>query len=131
MDNNAGPPYTLVLRDPQSGNGAKDGTEGVQEMEVEILTEAVVDAVTEAVNDVVAEAVQTAMEKAFDFKANLYTIIAVTAAVLLERGVWNSWDMVFGDDTWLSNGGSLAVGLMVLLIIRILNLPLLNTIPGR
>ena len=125
------PQYSLALRD-----GAKDGTDGVQEMEVEILTEAVVDAVSDAVAEVVQgavqEAVQTAFEDSrFDLRANLYTLIAVTAAVLLERGVWNCWDWYFGDDTLASNAGSLVVGLTVLLIIRALNLPLVSTVPGR
>jgi hypothetical protein len=67
----------------------------------------------------------------FDFKANLYTLVAVTAAVLFERGIWNTWDHFFGDESLASNLGSLIVGLTVLMIIRILNLPLATTVPGR
>ena len=126
------PVYALAIRD--GANTFKN--DGVHEMEVEILTEAVSDAVADAVGDVVqeavAEAVQTAMEDArFDFKANLYTLVAVTAAVLLERGVWNTWDYYFGDESLESNVGSLVVGLGVLVLIRILNLPLASTVPGR
>ena len=125
--------YALALR---NADGAAPTDVQVQEMEVEILTEAVADAVAEAVaecvGDAVNDAVQTAIDEGrFDFKANIYTLIAVTAAVLLERGVWNTWDQFFGDDTLTSNLGSLVIGLTVLLIIRILNLPLATTIPGR
>jgi Fuseless len=135
-DNNDGqsPIYALAVRNTDSSGANKN--DAVHELEVEILTEAVADAVADAVGEVVQEAVQeavqTAMEDArFDFKANLYTLVAVTAAVLLERGVWNTWDYYFGDESLESNVGSLVVGLMVLIIIRILNLPLATTVPGR
>lgn len=126
------PVYALAVRNTEgtSKNNA------VHELEVEILTEAVADAVADAVGEVVQEAVQEAVQTAmddarFDYKANLYTLVAVTAAVLLERGVWNTWDYYFGDESLTSNVGSLMVGLTVLLIIRILNLPLATTVPGR
>lgn len=130
-----GPAYALALRGTDGASPSRNG-DGVQEMEVEILTEAVADAVADAVGEVVQEAVQEAVQTAidearFDFKANIYTLIAVTGAVLLERGVWNTWDYFFGDSSLASNVGSLVLGLTVLLVIRILNLPLATTIPGR
>ena len=136
-DSGAGlsPAYALALRSNDGASLSKNG-DGVQELEVEILTEAVAEAVADAVGEVVheavQEAVQTAIEEArFDFKANLYTLVAVTAAVLLERGIWNTWDYFFGDSSLASNLGSLVLGLTILLIIRMLNLPLATTVPGR
>ena len=132
-DSGAGlsPAYALALRSNDGASLSKNG-DGVQELEVEILTEAVAEAVADAVGEAVQEAVQTAIEEArFDFKANLYTLVAVTAAVLLERGIWNTWDYFFGDSSLASNLGSLVLGLTILLIIRMLNLPLATTVPGR
>jgi len=128
------PVYALAVQNTDGTNTSKN--DAVHELEVEILTEAVADAVADAVGEVVQEAVQeavtTAMDDArFDYKANLYTLVAVTAAVLLERGVWNTWDYYFGDESLTSNLGSLIIGLTVLLVIRILNLPLASTVPGR
>jgi hypothetical protein len=129
------PVYALAVRN-DNGTSTNWKNDAVHELEVEILTEAVADAVADAVGeivqDAVQDAVQTAMEDArFDFKANLNTLVAVTAAVLLERGVWNTWDYYFGDESLVSNLGSLVVGLSILMIIRILNLPLASTVPGR
>ena len=111
-------------------------SDGVHEMEVEILTEAVADAVADAVGEVVhgavAEAVQTAIEETrFDFRANFNTLVAVTAAVLLERGIWQVYDTLFGSDGLWSNLSSLFIGLFILILIRLLNLPLATTVPGR
>lgn len=109
-----------------------------QEEEVEMLTGAVVEAVADAaaakVNQAVQEAVQTAIDETylqFNIKANFYTLIAVAAAVLLERGIWTLFDYFFGTESLVSAIGSLALGLVVLLAIRLLNLPLVSSIPGR
>lgn len=128
------PIHALALRHAEGASPPKG--DAYHELEVEVLTEAVADAVAdavgEAVHEAVQEAVQTALEESrFDFKANLNTVVAVAAAVLLERGIWNTWDYYFGDDTLASNLGSLGLGLAVLFMIRVLNLPLATTVPGR
>jgi len=128
------PTQLYALRSaPSNGTPRAHGGDGeLEEVEVEIVTEAVVNAVAGAVGEVVNEVVQTAIEETrFNFKANVYTLIAVIGAVLLERGIWNLWGMWLGDSTLLSNGGSFAAGLVILCIIRALNLPLASTIPGR
>lgn len=130
----ASPIHALAIRHAEGASFSKN--DAYHELEVEVLTEAVADAVAdavgEAVHDAVQEAVQTAIEESrFDFKANVSTIIAVAAAVLLERGIWNTWDYYFGDETLASNLGSLFLGLAVLIIIRLANLPILTTVPGR
>ena len=49
--------------------------------------------------------------------------------ILFWRGVWNSWDSLFGTDL-ASNIGSMVVGLIIMCIIRIFNLPLVEGLPG-
>lgn len=95
------------------------------------VAEAVAEAVQEAVHEAVHDAVQQAIEDnvSFDVRANVYTLIAVTGVILFWRGVWNSWDSLFGTEL-ASNMGSMAVGLVIMLVIRILNLPLVEGLPG-
>ena len=50
--------------------------------------------------------------------------------ILFWRGVWNSWDALFGTDSLASNLGSMAVGLIIMSVIRILDLPLVQGLPG-
>lgn len=76
------PIYALAVRNAD-GTGVWKHDEG-NDLEAEIVTEAdaVADAVSEVVEEAVQEPVQTAMEDArFDFKANLYTLVAVIAAM--------------------------------------------------
>jgi type IV secretory pathway VirB2 component (pilin) len=126
----------LALREPYDPTGLGS----IRELEVEVSPEALNDAmadalaasVTEAVQEAVNTAVTTAMDGAsFDVRGNLATLVAVVGAVLLERGVWTTWDMVFGDDTLWANAGSAVVGCVILVVIRLLNLPLVSSIPGR
>lgn len=49
--------------------------------------------------------------------------------ILFWRGVWNSWDSLFGTEL-ASNIGSMAVGLVIMCVIRLFNLPLVEGLPG-
>jgi hypothetical protein len=44
--------------------------------------------------------------------------------------VWNTWDALFGTDSLASNLGSMGVGLLIMSLIRILDLPLVQGLPG-
>ncbi|PRW45386.1 ubiquitin-conjugating enzyme [Chlorella sorokiniana] len=122
----------LVLKDPA---GEKADEDAVRELEVEIVAGAVAEAVAEAVQEAVQEAVHDAVQQAieenvqFDVRANVYTLIAVTGVILFWRGVWNTWDSIFGTELQ-SNIGSMVVGLVIMCIIRALDLPLVQGLPG-
>lgn len=49
--------------------------------------------------------------------------------ILFWRGVWNSWDSLFGTEL-NSNIGSMVTGLCIMCIIRVLDLPLVQGLPG-
>eukprot|EP00887_Chlorella_sp_A99_P001214 scaffold14.g1214.t1 len=105
---------TLALKDEgQEG----EGREGVREVEVEVLTEAVAEAAIEE-------------HVFFDVRANFFTLVAVTGVILFWRGVWNTWDYFFGTGNLYSELGSLLLGLGIMLAIRIANVPLANGLPG-
>ncbi|KAL4427646.1 hypothetical protein ABPG75_001735 [Micractinium tetrahymenae] len=122
----------LVLKDAEDDKGDSD----VRELEVEVVAGAVAEAVAEAVQEAVQEAVHDAVQQAieenvqFDVRANVYTLVAVTGVILFWRGVWNTWDVLFGTDTLLSNVGSLFVGLAVMLLVRFFDVPLVTSLPG-
>lgn len=107
----------------------------VQEAVQEAIQEAVQDAVQEVVQDTVTEAIQEAVAAAFeengrfDVRANFYTLIAITGVVLYWRGVWNSWDYCFGLSIW-SEGTSVVTGLIVMIAMRYLQVPLVESLPG-
>lgn len=125
-------PGGLVLKDSEDDNGDSD----IRELEVEVVAGAVAEAVAEAVQEAVQEAVHDAVQQAieenvqFDVRANVYTLVAVTGVILFWRGVWNTWDVFFGADSLLSNVGSLVVGLVVMLLVRFWDLPLVTSLPG-
>ena len=85
------------------------------------------EAVQEAVHDAVQQAIEENVQ--FDVRANVYTLIAVTGVILFWRGVWNTWDSLFGTEL-ASNMGCMAVGLAIMSVIRFLDLPLVQGLPG-
>ncbi|DBA79794.1 hypothetical protein WJX77_004901 [Trebouxia sp. C0004] len=107
----------------------------VQEAVQDAIQEAVQDAVQEVVQDTVTDAVQEAVAAAFeengrfDVRANFYTLIAITGVVLYWRGIWNSWDYFFGLSIW-SEGASVVTGLIVMITMRYLQVPLVESLPG-
>jgi len=116
-------PGGALERDHSSPSPSFNGENGeANDREVDYITDAVVDAVADAVGEAVTEAVQKAVDTRFDtIRANFYTLVAVMAAVLVERGVWNCWDYFFGATTLLSSAGSFAVGVTILIIVRLIN----------
>ncbi|KAL4444676.1 hypothetical protein ABPG77_002493 [Micractinium sp. CCAP 211/92] len=125
-------PGGLVLKDAEDDGRGSD----VRELEVEVVAGAVAEAVAEAVQEAVQEAVHDAVQQAieenvqFDVRANFNTLIAVTGVILFWRGVWNTWDVFFGSDSLLSNVGSLVLGLVIMLLVRFWDLPLVTSLPG-
>lgn len=119
--------------------GDKDNTrvevDFVEEAVQDAIQEAVQDAVQEVVQDTVTDAVQEAVAAAFeengrfDVRANFYTLIAITGVVLYWRGIWNSWDYCFGLSVW-SEGASVVTGLIVMITMRYLQVPLVESLPG-
>ncbi|PSC68613.1 ubiquitin-conjugating enzyme [Micractinium conductrix] len=107
----------------------------VREIEIEVMAGAVAEAVADAVQEAVAEAVHDAVQQAieenvqFDVRANMYTLVAVTGVILFWRGVWNSWDALFGTEL-VSNMASMVVGLLIMSVVRAFNLPLVEGLPG-
>ncbi|GAB4821555.1 hypothetical protein N2152v2_008601 [Parachlorella kessleri] len=130
--------FTLALKEDVA-----EEREETREIEVEVLTEAVAEAVADAVNEVVQAAVEEAVTEAvhdavlqaieenvnFDVRANLYTLIAVTGVILYWRGVWNTWDYLFGLGLW-SEVACVATGLSIMMLIRLTNVPLAQGLPG-
>lgn len=106
-----------------------------QETVQDAIQEAVQDAVQEVVQDTVTDAVQEAVAAAFeengrfDVRANFYTLIAITGVVLYWRGIWNSWDYCFGLSIW-SEMASVVTGLIVMITMRYLQVPLVESLPG-
>lgn len=106
-----------------------------QEAVQDAIQEAVQDAVQEVVQDTVTDAVQEAVAAAFeengrfDVRANFYTLIAITGVVLYWRGIWNSWDYCFGLSIW-SEMASVVTGLIVMITMRYLQVPLVESLPG-
>lgn len=98
------------------------------EAEMEQINQAVhtaFEAEMETLNQTVEQAVETALlDRSFDIKANLNTMIALTGVILYWRGVWNVADQLWGTDDLTSNLGSLLIGLSVILLFRILKVPL-------
>lgn len=85
--------------------------------------------VQEAVQEAVESAVETAVENAlldrsFDIRANLNTMIALTGVILYWRGMWNLADFYLGVDNLQGNVGSVLIGVSVILLFRIFKLPL-------
>lgn len=121
-----------MLKDAGDDKGDSD----VRELEVEVVAGAVAEAVAEAVQEAVQEAVHDAVQQAieenvqFDVRANFYTLIAVTGVILFWRGVWQAWDLAFGADSLLSNVSSLLVGLLIMLLVRFFDVPLVTSLPG-
>lgn len=113
----------------------EEDRDAIRELEVEVVAGAVAEAVAEAVQEAVAEAVHDAVQQAiednvqFDVRSNVYTLVAVTGVILFWRGVWNTWDVLFGTGLD-SNVGCMVVGLVIMLIIRFFNLPLVEGLPG-
>jgi hypothetical protein len=79
----------------------------------------------------VQEAVATAFEEnvRFDVRANFYTLIAITGVILYWRGVWTLWDYIFGLNA-TSAAVSAATGLVIMLTMRLLQVPLVESLPG-
>ncbi|KAL3161806.1 hypothetical protein ABBQ38_008898 [Trebouxia sp. C0009 RCD-2024] len=147
--NNSDVAFTIVVNrqadDDDTGQGEDDDDDPdnnnrvevdfVQEAVQEAIQEAVQDAVQEVVQDTVTEAVQEAVAAAFeenvrfDVRANFYTLIAITGVILYWRGVWNSWDYCFGLSIW-SETASVVTGLVVMLTMRYLQVPLVESLPG-
>lgn len=80
----------------------------------------------ESVQETVAEAVGQALDAGtvrYDLRANFNTLVALTGVVIFERGVWTAWDVLFGDSAW-SEAASIAVGLLIMLAVRVFDIPL-------
>lgn len=120
---------------PEQDEANRTEVDFMQEAVQEAITEAVQDAVQEVVQDTVVEAVQDAVTAAFeengrfDVRANFYTLIAITGVILYWRGIWNSWDYFFGLSIW-SEAASVVTGLVVMLTMRYLQVPLVESLPG-
>lgn len=115
---------------------AEDRCEGMEYEDFRTdLNEAIQDALTGAVQEVmqdaVTEAVQAAVDEGikFDVRANLYTMMAITGVVLYWRGIWTTWDFLFGFTIW-SELGAILTGLAIMLAFRLFKMPLLDGLPS-
>lgn len=100
----------------------------VSEHEIENINQAVHAAFEQemvTVNQTVQEAVETALlDRSFDIKANMNTMVALTGVIMYWRGIWNLFDSFLGTDNLTANVGSVFIGLAIILLYRILKLPL-------
>jgi hypothetical protein len=61
--------------------------------------------------------------------AFINTLVVLTGAIIYDEGVWNAWDVTFGEETW-NEPVAIAVGLTILLSVRVFKIPLVSKLPG-
>ena len=66
---------------------------------------------------------RAAERSALDLRANFNTLVGLTGVIIFERGVWTAWDVYFGDSL-SSELTSIAVGLGIMVAIRVFDIPL-------
>jgi hypothetical protein len=60
---------------------------------------------------------------AYFLRSNINTLMFLNAVVLLDKGLWQLWDIAYGDG-FVSSVASVAAGLAIIAVTRFFNLPL-------